>query len=206
MGFKSSDYDSGLFTRITGANTILLLLYVDDMIITGSDSVGISELKRSLQSNFEMKDLGDLHYFLGLEVTRDSSGIYLCQSKYTSDLLMRSGITDTKLSSTPLEHNLHLIPGSSAPLRDLTLYRQLVGSLVYLTVTRPDIAYAVHTISQFMAAPCSDHYAVVLRILRYLKGTMFHGLHFSSKSSLILQGYSDADWDGDMADRRSTTG
>ena len=206
LGFSSSHYDSGLFTRTTELGTIIVLLYVDDMIITGSDTAGISELKTSLSSHFEMKDLGNLHYFLGLEVLSDSSGIYLCQAKYISDLLSKAGITDTKVASTPLEYNLRLTPASGPPLRDPTLYRQLVGSLVYLTVTRPDIAHAVHTVSQFMASPCSDHHAAVLRILRYLKGTMFHGLHFSSTSSPILQGYSDADWDGDLTDRRSTTG
>ncbi|XP_024963814.1 uncharacterized protein LOC112504076 [Cynara cardunculus var. scolymus] len=95
--------------------------------------------------------------------------------------------------------------GSGAPLRDPTLYCQLVGYLVYLTVTRPDIAYVVHIVSQFMVAPCSDHYAAIFCIFRYLKGTMFHGVYFSSKSSLVLQGYFDVDWDGDLADRRSTT-
>jgi hypothetical protein len=92
------------------------------------------------------------------------------------------------------------------PLFDATLYRQLVGSLVYLTVTRLDIFYVVHIVSEFMAAPRSLHYAAVLRILRYLKGTLFHGLHFSSQSSLTLQAYSDADWAGDLTDRRSATG
>ncbi|KAJ9548882.1 hypothetical protein OSB04_021425 [Centaurea solstitialis] len=206
LGFSASNYDSGLFTRTTDAGTILLLLYVDDMIITGSDSTGITLLKQSLSASFEMKDLGKLHYFLGLEVLSDSRGTYLCQAKYTSDLLSRAGITDKKVVSTPLEPNLHLTPNAGPPLKDPTLYRQLVGSLVYLTVTRPDIAYAVHIVSQFMSAPCSDHYAAVLRILRYLKGTMFHGLYFSSTSSLILRGFSDADWDSDMTDRRSTTG
>jgi len=206
LGFSPSNYDSGLFTRTTDAGTILLLLYVDDMIITGSDSTGIAHLKQSLNSCIEMKDLGSLHYFLGLEVLSDSSGLYLCQAKYTSDLLSKAGLIDNKTASTPLEHNLHLAPNAGPSLRDPTLYRQLVGSLVYLTVTRPDIAYAVHTVSQFMSAPCSDHYAAVLRILRYLKGTMFHGLHFRSASSLTLRGFSDADWDSDMTDRRSTTG
>ncbi|KAJ9540774.1 hypothetical protein OSB04_027280 [Centaurea solstitialis] len=206
LGFSASNYDSGLFTRTTDSGSILLLLYVDDMIITGDDSNGIASLKQSLSSSFEMKDLGDLHYFLGLEVLSDASGIYLCQAKYVSDLLSKAGLSDNKVASTPLEHNLHLAPNAGTPLQDPTRYRQLVGSLVYLTVTRPDIAYAVHTVSQFMAAPCSDHYAAVLRILRYLKGTMFHGLHFSSKSSLLLRGFSDADWDSDMTDRRSTTG
>ncbi|KAI3681339.1 hypothetical protein L6452_36130 [Arctium lappa] len=150
LGFSPSNYDSGLFTRTTEAGTILLLLYVDDMIITGSDSTGIANLKTSLSSCFEMKDLGSLHYFLGLEVLTDPSGIYLCQAKYTSDLLSKAGITDNKTASTPLEHNLHLAPNAGPPLCDPTLYRQLVGSLVYLTVTRPDIAYVVHTVSQFI--------------------------------------------------------
>ncbi|KAL4582843.1 hypothetical protein LXL04_007404 [Taraxacum kok-saghyz] len=206
LGFSSSPYDSGLFTRTTETGTILLLLYVDDMIITGSDNTGILQLKQSLSSCFQMKDLGNLHYFLGLEVLADTSGIYLCQAKYISDLLSRSGLTDAKVASTPLEPNTHLVPQSGTPLNDPTAYRQLVGSLVYLTVTRPDLAYAVHTVSQFMASPYSNHYAAVLRILRYLKGTMFHGLHFSSKSSLVLKAFSDADWDGDLTDRRSTTG
>jgi hypothetical protein len=91
-------------------------------------------------------------------------------------------------------------------LPDPTLYRQLVGSLVYLTVTRPDISYAVHQVSQFMSAPRSTHYAAILRILRYLKGTLFHGLHFSAQSSLTLRAYSNVDWAGDPTDRRSTTG
>ncbi|KAI3718647.1 hypothetical protein L6452_19526 [Arctium lappa] len=183
LGFSPSNYDSGLFTRTTEAGTILLLLYVDDMIITDSDSTGIANLKASLSSCFEMKDLGSLHYFLGLEVLSDSSGIYLCQAKYTSDLLSKAGTTDNKTASTPLEHNLHLAPNAGPPLRDPTLYRH-----------------------QFMSSPCSDHYVAVLRILRYLKGTMFHGLHFTYTSSLPLRGFSDADWDSDMTDRRSTTG
>ncbi|KAJ9562014.1 hypothetical protein OSB04_007174 [Centaurea solstitialis] len=168
LGFSVSNYDSGLFTRTTDSGSILLLLYVDDMIITGDDSLGIASLKQSLSSSFEMKDLGKLHYFLGLEVLSDSSGTNLCQAKYISDLLSKADLSDNKVASTPLEHNLHLAPNF-------------------------DIAYAVHTMSQFMAAPCSDHYAAVIRILRYLRGTMFHGLHFSSKSSLILRGYSDSD-------------
>ncbi|KAJ9546887.1 hypothetical protein OSB04_019430 [Centaurea solstitialis] len=206
FGFSASQYDSGLFTRHTEAGSIMLLLYVDDMIITGNDSTGIASLKQSLSSTSEMKDLGKLHYFLGLEVLSDTSDTYLCQEKYISDLLSKAGLSDTKVASTPLEHNLHLTPSAGTPLQDPTRYRQLVGYLVYLTITRPDIAYAVHTVSQFMAAPRFDNYAALLRILRYLKGTMFHGLYFSSTSSLVLRGFSDADWDSDMTDRRSTTG
>uniref|UniRef100_A0A2N9FJR4 Integrase catalytic domain-containing protein n=1 Tax=Fagus sylvatica TaxID=28930 RepID=A0A2N9FJR4_FAGSY len=205
-GFSASSYDSALFFRRSDHGITLLLLYVDDMIITGDDVQGIQDLKRFLGQHFEMKDLGPLSYFLGLEVSSSSDGYYLTQAKYTSDLISRAGITDSKIVDTPIEYNNRLNIHDGEPLPDATLYRQLVGSLVYLTVTRPDISYAVHIVSQFMAAPRSLHYAAVLRILRYLKGTLFHGLHFSSQSSLTLQAYSDADWAGDPTDRRSTTG
>uniref|UniRef100_A0A2N9G1T1 Integrase catalytic domain-containing protein n=1 Tax=Fagus sylvatica TaxID=28930 RepID=A0A2N9G1T1_FAGSY len=205
LGFSISSYDSALFLRRTGKGTILLLLYVDDMIITGDDLSGIQELKAFLSQNFEMKDLGHLSYFLGLEITSSDDGFYLTQAKYTSDLLSRAGLTDHKILDTPIEFNARLTPSSGELLPDPTLYRQLVGSLVYLTVTRPDISYAVHQVSQFMSAPRSTHYAAVLRILRYLKGTLFHGLHFSAQSPLTLRAYSDADWAGDPTDRRSTT-
>uniref|UniRef100_A0A2N9G644 Integrase catalytic domain-containing protein n=1 Tax=Fagus sylvatica TaxID=28930 RepID=A0A2N9G644_FAGSY len=179
---QTSSYDSALFFRRSDHGITILLLYVDDMIITGDDVQGIQDLKHFLD------------------------GYYLTQAKYTSDLISRAGITDSKIVDTPIEYNNRLNTHDGEPLPDATLYRQLVGSLVYLTVTRSDISYVVHIVSQFMAAPRSLHYAAVLRILRYLKGTLFHGLHFSSQSSLTLQAYSDADWAGDPTDRRSTTG
>ncbi|KAL0550370.1 hypothetical protein IC582_014879 [Cucumis melo] len=206
LGFTSSPHDTALFTRHTPQGIVLLLLYVDDMIITGNDPHAISDLQHYLGQHFEMKDLGSLNYFLGLEVSRRSDGYLLSQAKYASDLLARSGITDSNTASTPLDPNVHLTPYDGVPLENVSLYRQLVGSLIYLTVTRPDIAYAVHIVSQFMAAPRTIHFTAVLRILRYVKGTLGHGLQFSSQSSLVLSGYSDADWAGDPTDRRSTTG
>jgi hypothetical protein len=163
------------------------------MIIIGDDVQGIQDLKRFLGQHFEMKDLGSLSYFLGLEVSSSSEGYYLTQAKYTSGLISRAGITNSKIVDTPIEYNNRLNTHGGEPLPNATLYRQLVGSLVYLTIIRPDISYAVHIVSQFMAAPRFLHYAAVLRILRYLKGTLFHGLHFSSQSSLTLQAYFEAD-------------
>ncbi|XP_057503724.1 uncharacterized mitochondrial protein AtMg00810-like [Actinidia eriantha] len=206
LGFSSSNYDSALFLKKFTHGTVLLLLYVDDMIITGDDLHGIEDLKTFLRQQFEMKDLGNLSYFLGIEVSSTSDGHYLSQTKYASDLLSRAGLTDNKTVDTPLENNVRFHTTDGEPLSDPTLYRQLVGSLIYLTVTRPDISHAVHIVSQFMSAPRSTHYAAVLRILRYVKGTIFHGLHYSSHSSLTLRAYSDADWAGDPTDRRSTTG
>ncbi|PNY14773.1 glutamate receptor-like protein [Trifolium pratense] len=201
----SSPHDSALFARRSDSGIVILLLYVDDMIITGDDKTEISTLQQYLSHHFEMKDLGSLSYFVGLGVSQDSEGYYLSQAKYASDLLSRAGITDCKTELTPLEVNCKLTPLDDTPLEDATLYRQLVGSLVYLTVTRPDIKYVVHKFSQFMAAPRSSHFYVVLRIIRYVKGTLFHGLRFSANSILVLSGYSDADWAGDSTDRRSTT-
>lgn len=166
IGFVSSSYDSALFIRRSDAGLILLLLYVDDMIITGDDVAGIHDLQQFLSQQFEMKDLGSLGYFFWLEVSSDSDYYYLSQAKYASDLISRAGLSDCKLVDSPLETNVKLRATDGELLPDATLYRQLVGSLIYLTVTRPDLAYAVHLVSQFMAAPRSVHFAAVLRILR----------------------------------------
>jgi hypothetical protein len=112
MGFFISSYDSALFLHRTGKGTILLLLYVDDMIITDDDLSGIQELKDFLSQNFEMKDLGHLSYFLGLEITSYDDGFYLTQAKYTFDLLSRAGLIDHKIVDTPIELNAHLTPSS----------------------------------------------------------------------------------------------
>ena len=176
------------------------------MIITGDDSMAISDLQNYLSQHFEIKDLESLSYFLGLEVSSGSDGYYLSQEKYAFDLISRYGITDSSTASTPLDTNVKLTPFDCTPLPDPTLYRLLIDSLVYLTVTHPDIAYVVHIVSQFMATPRTAHFTAILRILRYIKGTLLYGLHFSAHSSLILSGYSDVDWAGDPTDRRSTTG
>jgi hypothetical protein len=152
------------------------------MIITGDDITGIQELKQFLSQHFEMKDLGPLSYFLGLKISSSSDSYYLTQAKYISNLLSWANLTDSKIVDTLIELNTRLTPHDGEPLCDFTLYRHLFGSLVYLTVTGPNISYVVHQVSQFMAAPHSTHFLVVLRILQYLKGTLFHVLYFFSQS------------------------
>ncbi|CAL2250164.1 unnamed protein product [Prunus armeniaca] len=139
LGFQSSAHDPALFVRSTSVGRILLLLYVDDMILTGDDLDGISQLKLALHDRFEMKDLGPLRYFLGIEVA--------------------SSPKDTRVADTPLELNVRYSPSDGTPLDDPTLYRTIVGSLVYLTITRPDIAYAVHIVSQFVSSPTTLRWA-----------------------------------------------
>nr|XP_019704690.1 uncharacterized protein LOC109505615 [Elaeis guineensis] len=189
FGFVQSAHDFALFVRKTYKGLILLLLYVDDIIITGDDSIGIMQLKKSLHQTFEMKDLGPLRYFLGLEVSNHA---------------LRK--TDNKTMVSPLEPNIKLKSTDGKSLDNPTLCRQLVGGLVYLTITRPDITYAVHVVSQFMSNPHTVHFAVVLCILRYLRGNMHIGVLLPSNSFLCLSAYSDADWAGDVNDRKSTTG
>ena len=154
-----------------------------------------------------MKDLGHLNYFLGLEITHSIDGFYITQDKYASELLSRAGLTDSKTVNTPVELNAHLTPsGKGEPLSNPSLYRRLVGSLVYLIVTHLDISYVVHQVSQYLSAPWSTHYVAILCILRYLKNTLFHGLFYSAQSPLVLSVFSDADWARDPTDHRSTTG
>ncbi|XP_058770683.1 uncharacterized mitochondrial protein AtMg00810-like [Vicia villosa] len=201
--FRSSDHDSALFVKTTHHGLILLLLYIDDMIITGDDTDGINDLKLQLSKQFEMKDLGTLRYFLGIEVAYSPRGYLLSQSKYISNILEQARLSDTRVADSPLELNVKYAPSDGVPLPDPTLYRTLVGSLVYLTITRPDIAYVVHVVSQFVVSPTTVHWAAVLRICRYLRGTQFQSFLFPSTSSLKLSAYSDV---GDPTDRKSTTG
>lgn len=148
------------------------------------------KLKQFRNTQFEMKDLGCLVYFIGLEVSSDQTCYYLSKAKYFIDILSRVRLTtDNKTTNTPLEINVKLLQIEGTIFNDPTLYRKLVGSLIYLTATHPDIAYVVHIVSKFMTFPNTTHFAVVLRILRYIKGMLFYGLHFSTQSLLTLCAY-----------------
>ncbi|GKV19801.1 hypothetical protein SLEP1_g30019 [Rubroshorea leprosula] len=151
----------------TARGMVFLLLDVDDMIVTGDDATSVEELKQSLSKNFEMKDFGVLNYFLKLEVTFSDNGCLLSQVKYASDLISKVELNDGKSVSTPLEPNVKFTPMDGFPLSDPTRYRQLVGSLIYLTTTRSTIAYAVHIVSQFMVAPCSLLHSLCSSTLHY---------------------------------------
>ena len=144
LGYTANPYDSATFLCRIDKCTILLLLYVDDMIITGDNHSSIQELKNFLSQQFEMRDLRHLSYFLGFEITHFIDGLYITQAKYASELLSRVGLTDNKNVDTPVELNVHLTPSGGKPLSNPSLYKQLVGNQVYLTVTRPNISYAVH--------------------------------------------------------------
>ncbi|XP_041009156.1 uncharacterized mitochondrial protein AtMg00810-like [Juglans microcarpa x Juglans regia] len=206
LGFRCSSADSSLFIFRIGSDCIYLLIYVDDILVTGSSSLLISQFIASLSKYFPVKDLGLLHYFLGIEVHRTSSGLFLSQTKYITDLLKRTNMHNCKAVSTPMSSSEKLTVLDGCTYEDPQWYRSVVGSLQYLAFTRLDISFAVNRVCQFMHNPRLPHWSAVKRILRYLNNTRQLGLSFSSSSSIKLTAFSDADWAGCPDDRRSTGG
>ena len=147
LGFIQSKADYSLFTRRHGDIFMILLVYVDDVLIACNDKAEVDRFKVMLDDKFKLKDLGDLKYFLGLEVARSDKGIALCQRKYTLELLNDAGLLGCKYDKTPIKHNLKLSKFEGEELKDPSHYRRLVGRLLYLTITRPDITFAVHKLS-----------------------------------------------------------
>jgi hypothetical protein len=195
-----------LYSKVTWNQPFILILYVDDLFLTEDEGL-ISQCKRELISEFEMKDLGLMHYFLGLEVWQRQGEIFLAQGKYTVDVLKRLGMMDCKSMSTPMITNLRKLHDydTGSDLVDPTMYRQLIGSLMYITHTRPNICYAVIAMSQFMAEPKQRHWVATKHIMRYLRGTIAYDLRYKSSGGLFLHGYANVDWAGSPVDRKSTS-
>jgi len=169
-----SNADHSLFLKHSGSNTTTLLVYVDDIVLTGNDKAEILHITNMLDQHFKINNLGALTYFLSLKVARNSSGIHLSQIKYTIDLLHETGMQDCAHMPTPMAHSsqLSITEGTSLIDEEASAYRRLIERLIYLTNTRPDIAFSVHNLSQFVSAPTSNHNQAAFCILRYLKGIL----------------------------------
>ncbi|CAN6713480.1 unnamed protein product [Malus baccata var. baccata] len=176
-----------------------------DLIMIGDSDAEIQSLKLALRNKFTIKDLGRLKYFLGIELATSQQGLFLNQRKYILDLLKESNLMDCKHAHTPLDNKLQLTTHSEV-LSNVTEYQRLVGKLIYLTITRPDISYAVSIMSQFMHVPTSVHMQIVKRILRYLKASVGRGILMTKNDSTAIIGYTDVDWAGHFLDHKSTTG
>jgi len=205
LRFTESKVDYSLFLFHESNVHIFLLVYVDDIIVTGNSLHAITNLITQLQQSFAMKDLAPSHYFLGIHVQHLPHGLHLSQSKYILDMLARAKMTNAKPAKTPLPAGSQLSQHDGDPLNNASEYRHLVGALQYCTLTRPDISFAVNQLCQFMHSPTTTHWTTAKRVLRYLKGSINHGVSFS-RGSLHLHAYSDSDWAGNPYDRRSTTG
>eukprot|EP00261_Vitis_vinifera_P039716 XP_019080959.1 PREDICTED: uncharacterized protein LOC109123988 [Vitis vinifera] len=204
-GYAQSRADYSLFTKKQGKSFTALLIYVDDILITGNDPVSIATTKKFLHSHFHLKDLGDLKYFLGIEVSASKNGIFISQRKYALEIIEDARLLGAAPIDTPMERGLKLSDKSDL-LKDQGRYRRLVGRLIYLTVSRPDITYAVHVLSRFMHQPRKAHMEAAFRVVRYLKNAPGQGLFFSSNNDFRLRAYCDSDWAGCPLTRRSTTG
>ena len=206
-GYTQSQADHTLFFKFSPTRKLaILIVYVDDIILTGDDTEEISDLKSLLASAFEIKDLGTLKYFLGMEVARSKEGIVISQRKYILDLLKETGMIGSKPVDTPMDPNLKDNRREDSTPVERGSYQRLVGKLIYLSHTRPDIAFPVSVVSQHMHNPCEEHLEAVYRILRYLKMTPGLGLHFRKYNNRDLEVYTDASWAGELTDRRSTSG
>lgn len=203
-GFHNSLVDTSVFIYIQGAYIVYMLVYVDDIIVTRSNNWLITRFIDTLATRFSLKEPKDVSYFLGIEATRTSAGLHLMQRKYIIDLLTRMHMLDAKPVTTPMAANPRLTLRSGTKMDSPQEYRTVLGSLQYLSFTRPDIAYAVNRLSQFMHCPTDIHWQAVKRILRYLAGTASHGIFLRSDAPLSLHAYSDADWAGDTHDYVST--
>eukprot|EP00253_Pinus_taeda_P028312 PITA_28312 len=185
--------------------TLILVLYVDDLFLTGADPF-IHQCKRQLASKFDMKDLVLMHYFPGLEVWQKQGEIFLSQGKYIMKLLERFGMVDCKSVTTLMELNFNKSCRSAArpDLGNPSEYRQLIGALMFLVNSCPNICFIVHTLSQFMVERHHIHWIAAKNLLRYLRGTITYGLRYTI-GNVRLYGYSDADWVGSVVEHKSTS-
>ncbi|XP_044334532.1 uncharacterized mitochondrial protein AtMg00810 isoform X1 [Triticum aestivum] len=205
MGYSQCNGDHTVFYMDRQKHITILAVYVDDIVITGDDAKEIKDLKERLGNAFEVKDLGPLRYFLGVEIARSSKGVILTQRKYVLDLLNETGMLGCRPIASPMDRN-HKISALSGDPVNKERYQRLVGRLIYLCHTRPDISYEVSVVSRYMHDPRVGHMEAVYRILRYLKGSLGKGLWFKLNQHLDVEGYCDADWASNIDDRRSTSG
>lgn len=185
-----------------------MLIYVADIIIVSSCPSATEKLIKKLMNNFAVKDLGLLEYFLGIEVKHEKNGILLSQRRYALDLLKKANMEKCKAISTPMASNEKLLRDQGTALKETEHFqdRSVVGGLQYLTMTRPDLSFAVNRVCQYVQAPTDVHWAAVKRILRYVKGTLDLGLKIQRSPNTTLSAFSDSDWAGCPNDRRSTGG
>ncbi|XP_019161145.1 PREDICTED: uncharacterized protein LOC109157761 [Ipomoea nil] len=186
-GFQQSMEDPSLFTKGSSTSFVALLIFVDDILVAGPNSKLIDDLKQFLDKVFRIKDLGHLSYFLGIEALRTSDGLNLSQRKYTLEILKENGFIDSKPAQTPITARHKLTNMEGRLLEKPEIYRRLVGKLLYLTSTRPDIVYATQQLSQFVDKPRDSHLVATHRVLRYLKGSPGKGLFYSTKSHFKLK-------------------
>ncbi|KAI5348631.1 hypothetical protein L3X38_001518 [Prunus dulcis] len=206
-GFHKSPSEATLYVRTKeGVGTLIVSIYVDDIVYTGSSDEMMKEFKAEMMCKYEMSDLGLLHHFLGMGVTQTEGSIFIHQKKYALTLLDKFGLKDCKSVSTPVVATDKLKREDGSDTADESLFRKIVGSLLYLTATRPDIMFSACLLARFMHNPSKMHYGAAKRVLRYIQGTIDYGIEYVTGKSALLVGYCDSDWSGSEEDMKSTSG
>ncbi|GJR12838.1 putative ribonuclease H-like domain-containing protein, partial [Tanacetum coccineum] len=205
-GYRRGTIDKTLFIKKDKHDIILVQVYVDDIIFGSTKKSWCDEFEALMKSRFQMSSMGELTFFLGLQVKQKADGIFISQDKYVAEILKKFDFANVKTASTPIETQKPLVKDEEASDVDVHLYRSMIGSLMYLTASRPDIMFAVCACSRFQVTPKSSHLSAVKRIFRYLKGKPKLGLWYPRVSSFDLESYSDSDYAGANLDRKSTTG
>jgi hypothetical protein len=207
LKFTKCPSEPAVYTRGTGKNAVVIGVYVDDLIVTGSEPAEIQKFKKEMTTQFEMSDLGLLSYYLGIEVDQQQDFIAIKQTSYARKILNQFGIGDCNPTKIPMNPGLRLHEDKSGEPVDETEYRKMVGCLRYLLHTRPDMAFSVGVVSRFMKRPTVMHMQAIKQILRYLKGTTEMGLVYTQHGGEeVLVGYTDSDHSGDPVGRKSTSG
>ncbi|KAI3515606.1 hypothetical protein L1887_14507 [Cichorium endivia] len=206
MGYCRSSNDHSLFIKKINGSLVIVAVYVDDILLTQDNLEEIAQLKQFLDDTFKIKDLGRLHFFLGLEFNYIDHGIVIHQQKYIRELLDVYSLTNSKQVSTPLVSKSTFFSKQIPLLDDPSVYRQLVGKLNFLIHTRPDLAFTVQFLSQFNEQPTTDHYDAAIHVLKYLKGTLLQGLYFNDSSTFTLEAFCDSDGAACPLTRRSVSG
>ncbi|GJX64652.1 putative ribonuclease H-like domain-containing protein, partial [Tanacetum coccineum] len=205
-GYKRGTIDKTLFIKKDKHDIILVQVYVDDIIFGSTKKSWCDEFEALMKSRFQMSSMGELTFFLGLQVKQKEDGIFISQDKYVAEILKKFDFVSVKTASTPIETQKPLVKDEEASDVDVHLYRSMIGSLMYLTASRPDIMFAVCACSRFQVTPKTSHLSAVKRIFRYLKGKPKLGLWYPRVSSFDLEAYSDSDYARANLDRKSTTG
>ncbi|PKU78594.1 Retrovirus-related Pol polyprotein from transposon TNT 1-94 [Dendrobium catenatum] len=205
FGFRFSRSDPSLLIFNLNNIQLYFLIYVDDILLTGNDPSKIQSLLKLLRSHFAVKQMADVSLFLGIQILKTSSGYMLNQRHYALKILQQAGLQDCSIAPTPITPSCYSPAPDDKPFADPHLYRKLAGSLQYLSITRPDIAFAANRICQYMHAPTDRHFQMLKRLLRYIKGSLNYGLPISPGNA-VLRTYVDADWASDVSDRKSVSG
>eukprot|EP00253_Pinus_taeda_P021546 PITA_21546 len=204
LGFTKSESDTNLYHIMVKGKSLIIILYVDDLILTDDDQL-IMSWKEDLARDFEMKDMGLMNYFLGMEVWQKDGDLFVSQGKYANEILRRFHMEKCKPMKTPLASNWRKEDATSSEVVEATVYRQLVGSLMYLVNTQPDLSYVVNQLSQAMVLPTKMFWKAEKHVLRYLRGTSQYGLWYKKTEGVKLQGFTDANWAAIPSDQKSTS-